>query len=119
MPRHPPRMTYNARIVLIDHDNPSHPTLLQDLEASGCSIEALDPGERSAKAVHDHGANIIIIQAGDSPKSAIDTARALKADSLVDNVPIIMVGDAADGALDATVIDGVIDDTMPGKSLKS
>ncbi len=112
-------MTCSARIVLIDHDHPPRPTLLEDPEASGCPIEPLDPGDNNVKAVHAHGANIVIIKAGDSPEAALGTARALKADSLVENVPIILLGDAADGALDAAFIDGVIDDSMPGESLKS
>jgi len=112
-------MTCNARIVLIDHDHPPRPALLEDPKASGCTIATLDPGDNNAKAVHAHGANIVIIKAGDSPETALGTARALKADSLVENIPIILLGNAADGALDAAFIDGVIDDSMPGESLKS
>ena len=112
-------MTCNARVVLIDHGQLPRPDLIADLEACGCTIEALAPGDTDAKAVRERGANVVVILAGDAPEPAIATARGLKADALAEHIPIVVLGNAAEGALDAAVIDGVIDDRLPGESVKT
>ena len=60
---------------------------------------------------------MVVIRAGDTPEPAIETARGLKADALAEHIPVVVLGNAAEGALDAAFVDGVIDDRLPGESV--
>ncbi len=112
-------MTGTMRIVLIDPDISSNPTLIADLEDYGCTIKPMAPDDANVAEILAHGANAIVIRAGDSPGWANETARLLKAGDQSSPLPIIMIGDAANETLGDAHIDGVVDDRLPAESMKT
>lgn len=107
------------RVVLIDQDITSNPTLIGDLEDYGCTIKPMAPDDANVAEILAHGANAIVIRAGDSPGWANETARLLKAGDQSLPLPIIMIGDAANQTFSDAHIDGVVDDRLPADSMKT
>lgn len=112
-------MTGTIRVVLIDHDQSSTPALIAGLEDYGCAIKSLAPDSANAAEIKAHGANAIVIRAGDAPLRATETARHLKAGKRASQLPIIVIGDAANDMLDDASIDGVVDDRLPADTMKT
>ena len=110
-------MICNARVVLIDHGPSSRSALIAGLEQCGCTIESLEPNAANPEFIAAQGPNIVVIGAGETPDLALGTARALKADGASAQVPIIVLGNASHGALDSDLVDGVVDDRLPGEAL--
>lgn len=112
-------MTGTMRVVLIDHDHPTVPTLIAGLEDFGCDIMPMTTDDANAVSVQAKGANAIVIRAGDTPLAATKMARLLKAGEQTHQLPIIIIGNAAKDKLDDDAIDGVVDDQLPVESMKS
>lgn len=112
-------MTGTIRVVLIDHDQSSAPALIAGLEDYGCAIRPMTPDDANADDIRAHGANAIVIRAGDAPRKATETARHLKAGEQAGLLPIIVIGDAANDLLDDASIDGVVDDRLPADTMKT
>ena len=112
-------MTGTMRVVLIDHDHPTVPTLIAGLEDFGCDIMPITTDDANAVSVQAKGANAIVIRAGDTPLAATKMARLLKAGEQTHQLPIIIIGNAAKDKLDDDAIDGVVDDQLPVESMKS
>ena len=110
-------MICNARVVLIDHGPTSRSSLIAGLEECGCTVESLEPNAASPEWFEAQGPNIVVIGAGETPDSALGTARALKAGGASMQVPIIVLGNVARGDLDSDLVDGVVDDRLPGEAL--
>lgn len=112
-------MTGTMRIALIGHDGSSTPALVADLESHGCAIKPFQPDDATADDIRAQGANIIVIHAGDAPEAAAHTAQLLKSGDHPSQLPIIVIGDAADERFNDIAIDGIVDDGLPFESMKT
>lgn len=115
-------MTCNAHVVLIEHGPSTRAALIAGLEDCGCTIATLEPDAANPESIEAEGPNIVVIGVGEAPDAALGTARALKAgrnqrsgDGV--QVPIIVLGDASQGVLNSDLVDGVVDDRLPGEAL--
>ena len=102
-------MSTQTHVAIIADGKSGESDLVGRLGALGCSVFTVTPEDTPLDAVRTRGPHVIILDAGDTPKSALDAARLLKGDADTKHTPIILVGKNCDGGLQDDALDsGVV-----------
>lgn len=107
-------MSSQTHVAIIGETKPKGSGLIDRLGALGCSVFAVAPGDEPLDAIRTQGPHVVILDAGDSPKSALDAARQIKGDADTKHTPIILVGGNWDGSLQAEALNSGVDSIVSG-----
>ena len=108
-------MSSQTHVAVIGDATTNGSNLVDRLAALGCSAFSAKPGESPLDLVRARGPHVVILDAGDPPKTVLDIARALKGDAETKHTPIILVGSDWEGGLQAEALNSGVDSIISGE----